>query len=453
MSKMLRYRVSAAVFLALFLSSPVLGQPSLTTSGYKENFDSMGSDGTSPPDGWVVYTLAGGSGTFTAATGIPANSISLFGLSASQSAGLTATLNPASTNNNGFNAATSAAPNDRALTPAPTGVACAVLELTLTNNTGVPVTTLSISYDIRRFTVGAGGADELPGFWLFYSLDDGFTYENIAALNTDINSVPNTVGVTRRRGVFNLSSPLANGANIIFRWVDDNGGPSSPDQIMGLDNVSIPAAPNPPAQSVGIRFSGPGGPPESPAMDPSEVAGVVPRASWNNQNGAFGYGVGPLNDGSGVAIAGTVLNYGCNNTWNTGIADAPGDSRLMGAYLDSNTTDYTVVIIQGLSHLTTSDATYDVYLYINGDGHGGRHGFYSVGGGFGLTTKECIDFAPFDPAVGFIEDKQDGSGGNYLHFTAVSGDTLFILATAQNPNDPGDNGFRAPLNAIQIVAN
>jgi len=30
---------------------------------------------------------------------------------------------------------------------------------------------------------------------------------------------------------------------------------------------------------------------------------------------------------------------------------------------------------------------------------------------------------------------------------------LIILVTAQNPNNPADNGFRAPLNAIQIVSN
>jgi hypothetical protein len=111
------------------------------------------------------------------------------------------------------------------------------------------------------------------------------------------------------------------------------------------------------------------------------------------------------------------------------------------------------VIIEGLSHLTTSNGSYDVYLYMSGDTHNGRHGFYSVGGSSGFVTKEATDMAPFDPATGYIEDKQDGNGGNYLHFAGVSGDTLFILANAQNPNDPNDNGFRAPLNAIQVVAN
>src|SRR5437016_634488 len=243
MSKILWCRLLAAVFLAFCLSAPVAGQPSLTSSGFTENFDSMGRDGTWPPDGWTVYTIPGGNGKWSAQTGIPVDQMSpeFFG---SPSQGLIATLNAASTNNNGFNAATPDAPDDRALATSPTSVAGAVVELFLTNNTGGPVTTLAISYDIRRFTAGSGGADELPGYWLFYSLDGGSTYTNVSALNPDSTSVPNTVGVTHMAGQIDLSStPLANGGGINFCWVDDNGVPSSPDQIIGLDNVSISAAP------------------------------------------------------------------------------------------------------------------------------------------------------------------------------------------------------------------
>jgi hypothetical protein len=202
--------------------------------------------------------------------------------------------------------------------------------------------------------------------------------------------------------------------------------------------------------SIGIRFFGSGGPPTAPAMDPSEVAGVIPQANWNQLMGPTNYGVGPLNDANGVAIAATSISYGCNNTWNTGITDAPGDARLMGSYLDSGSTDFTVVLIQGLSQLTTG--SYDVYVYSNGGAHTGRHGFWMLGG-FGGVTKECTDFYAFDPAVGYYEDVQDGGGGNYLHFPGVTGDTVLFLITAQNPADPTDNGFRAPTNAIQIVAN
>jgi hypothetical protein len=200
-------------------------------------------DFTGAPDAFFSNIFA-----VSTPTGIVADQMSpeLFG---SPSTGLTAVLDPTGRANNGYNAATSAAPDDRALSTSPTGVAGAVLELMLTNNTGRTVTSLSISYDIRRFTVGSGttdygtgpGADEIPGYWLFYSLDGGGTYTNVSQLNTDINSVPNTVGVTHMAGQFDLSSPLADGQVINLCWVDDNGIASSPDQILGLDNVVITA--------------------------------------------------------------------------------------------------------------------------------------------------------------------------------------------------------------------
>ncbi len=131
----------------------------------------------------------------------------------------------------------------------PTGVAGSVLELVLSNDSGSDVTALAISYDIRSFQVGAGGADELPGFWLFYSLDGGVTYTNVSDLNPDSNSVPNIApNVTHipmdltgsPTYVIDLSAtPLTAGSLINFCWVDDNGIASSPDQIIGLDNVAI----------------------------------------------------------------------------------------------------------------------------------------------------------------------------------------------------------------------
>jgi hypothetical protein len=91
MSKILAHRTFAAVVLALISSASVSGQPSLTSSGFKETFDSMGLDGTSPPDGWSVYTIPGSSGTWTAQTGIREDQMSpeFFGV---PSAGLTARL-------------------------------------------------------------------------------------------------------------------------------------------------------------------------------------------------------------------------------------------------------------------------------------------------------------------------------------------------------------------------
>jgi hypothetical protein len=254
MLKMVWYCVAAAVVLVFLTSAPASAQPMLTNDGFTENFDSMGQDGVTPPDGWSMWTIPGSNSTWQPAPvggGVPPDQMSpeLFGTPRGPlRAWVLPSFGPAGTNNNGWNMAADDNPDDRSLAGGPTGVAGAVLELVLTNGTGRDLTALAISYDIRSFQVGAGGPDELPGFWLFYSLDGGVTYTNVSELNPDGNSVPNTVDVFHMpmaltgnpTTLIDLSAtPLTAGSTINFCWVDDNGIASSPDQLIGLDNVSI----------------------------------------------------------------------------------------------------------------------------------------------------------------------------------------------------------------------
>ena len=96
-----------------------------------------------------------------------------------------------------------------------------------------------VGYDTRRFTVGSAD-NELPGYWLLYSLDNGTTWTNVAALNPTLASVPNTIGVTTTPAThITFSSALANAGTVLLLWVDDNAVQSSPDQIIGLDNVTL----------------------------------------------------------------------------------------------------------------------------------------------------------------------------------------------------------------------
>lgn len=56
-------------------------------------------------------------------------------------------------------------------------------------------------------------------------------------------NVPNTTGVTTVLPTsFSLSSTWLNGATLLLRWVDDNAVTPSPDQIIGLDNVTLSSA-------------------------------------------------------------------------------------------------------------------------------------------------------------------------------------------------------------------
>src|SRR5689334_10140862 len=243
--------VCAAAVLALCWSVPASAQPVSFTGSYTQNFDSMGTSGTTPPAGWTLLNITGASGDWTNTSGsnsvppspgIPGGAAIAGG---TPGTGLTAQLidasNPAANNGSqGFNAATGANPNDRTLVTSPTGVAGSVLELQLVNNTGVGRTGLTISYDIRRMQAGADsartpppgipeGSDEIPGFWLFYSLDNGATFTNVPAL-TPVGAgpssqpiVPNTVGVTNVPATqFTFSGTWAPGANLVLRWVDDN---------------------------------------------------------------------------------------------------------------------------------------------------------------------------------------------------------------------------------------
>jgi hypothetical protein len=117
------------------------------------------------------------------------------------------------------------------------------LQLTIANNTGSALSSFNISYDIDRFTA-VSKANELPGYQLFYSTD-GSSWTNVSALNPTLANVPNTVGVTNISGVVSLSNAVANGSHLELRWVDDDASQTSPDQMIGLNNVSITPVPLP----------------------------------------------------------------------------------------------------------------------------------------------------------------------------------------------------------------
>lgn len=230
----------ATLFLTLF-STAVWAQVSYTGVEYFENFDLMGTAGTTPPAGWSFYGALGGSNsTWTDATGIPANSIGGGTLNNALTATTTFT---SSSNTTGFNYALATSTSDRAIGTSPTSGQGVVWQLALVNNSGGAISTVRVSYDIRRFTA-ASAANQLPGYWLFASTDGGATWGNVSALNPALTNaavaVPNTTGTTSvTNALFTLPSTWTTGATLLLRWVDDNATESSPDQVIGLDNVRV----------------------------------------------------------------------------------------------------------------------------------------------------------------------------------------------------------------------
>ncbi len=232
-------RLLVVVLLAL-LAQGAVAQVSFNGS-YIQDFDAMGTTGTAPPAGWSFFGALGGSnGTWTNATGIPAGSV---GGGTLNNALAATTSFAASSNTAGFNYALPASTGDRAIGTSPTSGQGLVWQLALTNGTGSAINAVRIRYDIRRFTAPA--ANQLPGYWLFYSADGGTTWQNVAALNPTLTGpagviVPGTTGVTTVPATaVSLAGSWGAGTQLLLRWVDDNATETSPDQILGLDNVVI----------------------------------------------------------------------------------------------------------------------------------------------------------------------------------------------------------------------
>jgi hypothetical protein len=224
----------------------VITVPAGGVINFSENFNSMGTAGTTPPAGWSIKNGNSGTAntTWSATTGIPANGANSVATMVNAAGALTAITTPTATNNNGYNAAAAGVTSDRMIATSPTSVSGGAIQLQLTNSSSGYVDRLKIGYDIYRINQPTA-VNELQGFWLFYSLDNGTSWTNVPALNPTESGpggviVPNTIGKTTvPPTLVTLAGKLNPGNSILLRWVDDNGQPTSPDQMYGLDNVSI----------------------------------------------------------------------------------------------------------------------------------------------------------------------------------------------------------------------
>jgi hypothetical protein len=243
------------ILLPLLLLPALASAQVSFTGSYSENFDSMGT-GTAAPTGWTFHGALGGSGS-TWSTSIPTSGTNSAATPGTENATLVVNSNAASatatSNTVGYNFALSTSTTDRCVGTSPTSGAGLVWQLRLTNNTSGALSQLRVGYDIRRFTT-VSTAEALPGYQLFVSTDSGTTWSNVAALNPVLSggtvNVPSSSGVTTvSPTTITLPSSVAVGGEIRMRWIDDNG-PPSPDQIIGLDNVTVQVAQAPPTVSL-----------------------------------------------------------------------------------------------------------------------------------------------------------------------------------------------------------
>ena len=208
---------------------------------YTQNFDSIGTLGTAFPAGWSEMYLEGSGSVSTPPTGADmllalegATSLVIW----NQPEGATSFFVQAA------NAGATAASANRLLGTSPTSVRGEILQLSLVNDSGGPLSTIHLSYDMQVMALGTHKdgfpiADELPGY-SFYFLD-GSTWTPFTGLDLS-NEALNSVG--HAEAEFSFTSPVPNGGTMMFRWFDDNSDNYSPDSVIAIDNVVVTPEPS-----------------------------------------------------------------------------------------------------------------------------------------------------------------------------------------------------------------
>lgn len=209
------------------------------------------------------------------------------------------------------------------------------------------------------------------------------------------------------------------------------------------------------AQSLGLKFAATDPDAATSSLNPTDVAGVVPAANWNNLPGQAGTDVGGLfynNAGTPVA-SGATVTWNSPNTWRSGGNNAfpAGPNKVLTAgYLDTgNTVDNGISITVSNLDAVLRTPAYDVYVYFVSDSGDNRGGGYTINDGVNNIVKYGSTLAS---PTAFVEDPgtdiDNSIDGTHLRFRGLTG-TSFTLTSLTTLTTP--NGFRAPINAIQII--
>ena len=217
------------------------------------------------------------------------------------------------------------------------------------------------------------------------------------------------------------------------------------------------------------------------ALGAGESAGApgYEQSNWNN-HGRWG-DPAALVDGLGGA-SGTTVGWDAAGAWgyngSVGLGSNPNE-KLMSGYLDSNGNGNTadigtsvfgnsdnkpLVFVNGVSGwLAAHGATsYNLVLYVDGDGTNGRIGEYwlqnATGGHTSMTlggdltphifNNDTANFSGvYDQISGASTSAAGADSGNYIVFTGLTADS-FLLRTAEGAGSPP----RSPINGFQLVA-
>ena len=318
-----KFAMAAALFAGVFGIPTAQAMPTTFTGSYTQNFDAIGTSGTTLPPGFTSMVIAGANSDYTAANPITTTAIAAAAADTQTLIVWNAGTAVAKSGTQSFNIGCWDSLNDRALGTDPTGTAAQVIQLSMTNNTGGSLAGVTFSYDCKCLTNGSAGteASELPGYAFFYSLT-GSTSASDWVKVTALGDGNYTQGTTSNTGpvTITFATPLANNGIMYFRWADDNNVASSPDQMIAIDNISI----------TGINASGPVVSLTSPANNASFIPGssIAITASASESGGT----VTNVAFYSGSTKLGNVTAAPYNFTWSSVPA---GSYALTAAAADS----------------------------------------------------------------------------------------------------------------------
>ncbi len=175
------YTITAVIILA--------GLSSAAAADYFQDFDSMGTTGTTAPAGWSMRYITGNS----LSVDIPTSSDMAFAsvLGSSSLAVWNQPSAPISWSQQAANMGASPTASNRLLGTSPSSYRGSILQLSLNNNSGAPVYTVQLTYDMQTMASGVlsgsfepGAIEELPGYRFYYL--DGSTWTRLGDLGPEL---------------------------------------------------------------------------------------------------------------------------------------------------------------------------------------------------------------------------------------------------------------------------
>jgi len=194
-----------------------------------------------------------------------------------------------------------------------------------------------------------------------------------------------------------------------------------------------------PAATISINHVGGAG--ANGTLAPTDYAGVVPAANWNNfasyppGGTATVYGPSPLVFDDGTA-SGATVQVTSTDGWaqDQSYGTTTGDRKMMRGATNFAGSDNASLTIANL-RAPFASAGYDVYVYT--DSTGSRNAAVTLNGTTTLTLKTTENISY--PSSGYDDGTVDQSG-NYVKFSGVT-DTGFTLDLFRDPNSGGRPGY------------